>query len=75
MQVTVEIVVCTRERKLVLTNPFHLKEYYKTYKFQIDDITVNAFAPFYSNKDQVEEICRLNYQLLHDLSKKGVIWQ
>jgi hypothetical protein len=72
----VEVIICTRERKIIEANPFTLKEYLKTFgPFVIDGLTVKVFSQFYAKKDQVEEIVYLNYYKIKQLSLENHVYQ
>lgn len=72
----VEVVVCCKNRSIEETNPFHLKEYYKTFgPFEINGLVVKVFSQFYARPDQVEEIVRLNYHKIYGLSKENHVYQ
>jgi len=71
----VEVIVCTKNHKIEVTNPFHLKEYYKIFgPFEVNGITVRAYSQFFSRRELVEEIVRANEYLIEALADKNFIW-
>lgn len=71
----VEVIVCTKNHKIEVVNPFHLKEFYKTFgPYEINGISVRAFSQRFSEPNLVEEIVRANVYLIEALADKNFIW-